>query len=84
MDTISQMPNIEMRTDGFAAGKVCKGYFRLTNIGSASLFINFGVSPFVRLVLKNGRVIYFNLKDHQSTIETFEKIKSKATLNATK
>lgn len=80
IDTICQMPNIEMRTNGFASGKVCKGYFRLTNIGSASLFIDFGVSPFVQLVLKNGRVIFFNLKDRQSTIETFKKIKSKAIL----
>jgi len=81
IDTISQMPHIETRTNGLALGKVCKGYFRLTDIGSASLFINFGVSPFVRLVLKNGRVIFFNLKDRQSTIETFEKIKSKSKLN---
>ena len=78
IDTVSQMPNIETRTDGFASGKVCKGYFRLTEIGSASLFIDFGGSPFVRLVLKNGRVIFFNMKDRQSTIETFEKLKTKS------
>ena len=78
IDTTSRMPNIEMRTNGFASGNVCKGHFRLTNIGSANLFINFGVSPFVQLVLKNGQVIYFNLKDRQATIETFEKLKSKA------
>ena len=78
IDTISQMHNIEMRTNGFASGKVCKGHFRLTNIGSVNLFINFSVSPFVQLVLKNGQVIYFNLKDRQATIETFEKLKSKA------
>ncbi len=80
IDTISQMPHIEMRTNGSSTGKVCKGYFRLTNIGSASLFIDFSVSPFVRLVLKNGRVIFFNLKDRQSTIETFNNIKTKAGL----
>jgi len=80
IDTICQMPKIEMRTNGFASGKVCKGHFRLTNIGSANLFINFGVSPFVQLVLKNGQVIYFNLKDHQSTIETFNEIKTKTGL----
>ena len=77
IDTTSRMPNIEMRTNGFASGNVCKGHFRLTNIGSVNLFINFSVSPFVQLVLKNGQVIYFNLKDRQATIETFEKLKSK-------
>jgi len=81
IDTISQMPHIETRTNGLALGKVCKGYFRLTDVGSACLFINFGVSPFVRLVQKNGSAIFFNLKDHQSTIETFDKIKSKSKLN---
>jgi len=84
IDTIGQMPNIETRTNGFALGKVCKGYFRLTNIGNASLFTDFGVSPFVQLVLKNGRVIFFNLKDRQSTIETFKEIKAKAKLNSAK
>ncbi len=77
IDTIRQMPNIETKTDGFGAGSVCKGYFRLSELGSATLFIDFKVSPFVKLVLKNGRLIYFNLKDRQSTIETFEKIKAK-------
>ncbi|HJV77465.1 MAG TPA: hypothetical protein VJ602_03715 [Paludibacter sp.] len=84
IDTVSQMPNIEMRTNGIGTGSVCKGYFRLSELGNATLFINFKVSPFVKLVLKNGRLIYFNLKDRQSTIETFEKIKAKATLNVTK
>jgi hypothetical protein len=65
-----------MRTNGFALGKVCKGNFRLTNSGSAILFINYNVSPFIHLVLKNGQVIYLNLYDRQSTIEMFNKIKS--------
>jgi hypothetical protein len=82
IDTISKMPRIEMRTNGFALGRVCKGFFRLKEIGSASLFINFNVSPFVQLIQKNGNVTYFNLKDHQSTIETFDKIKLK--INSTK
>ena len=77
IDTITQMPNIEWKTNGFAAGKVCKGYFRLTGVGSACLFIDFKVSPFVRLVQKSGQVIYFNLKNRQSTIEVFEKLKAK-------
>jgi hypothetical protein len=84
IDTIRQMPNIEMRTDGIGTGSVCKGYFRLSELGNATLFINFKVSPFIKLVLKNGRLIYFNLKDRQSTVETFDKIKAKATLNVTK
>ena len=65
-----------MKTNGFALGKVCKGNFRLSNIGSAILFINYNVSPFVQIVLKNGQVIFFNLKNRQSTIDIFDKIKS--------
>ena len=75
-DTISQMPGIELKTNGFAIGKVCKGHFRLRNIGNAILFINYNISPFVQLVLKNGQVIYFNLNNRQSTIDIFDKIKS--------
>jgi len=77
IDTIKQMPLIEMRTNGFASGKVCKGHFTLKETGGATLFINFNISPFVQLIQKNGRVFYFNLKDNQSTIEAFEKIKSR-------
>ena len=77
IDTITQMPKIEWKTDGFAARGVCKGYFKLTEVGGACLFIDFKVSPFVRLVLKSGQVIYFNLKDRQSTIEVFDKLKAK-------
>jgi len=77
IDTISQMPNIEWKTDGFATKKVRKGNFILTGVGSARLFINFNVSPFVRLVPKSGQVIYFNLKDRPSTIEVFDKLKAK-------
>ena len=77
IDTISQMPNIEWKTDGFAAGGICKGYFKLAEIGGACLFIDFKVSPFVRLGLKSDQIIYFNLKDRQSTIEVFEKLKAK-------
>lgn len=84
IDTISRMPGIEARTNGFALGKVCKGNFRLTNIGRAILFINFNVSPFVQLVMRNRPVVFFNLKDRESTIEAFEKIKSKSTLNPIK
>ena len=69
-----------MKTNGFALGKVCKDNFRLTNIGSAILFINYNVSPFVQVALKNGQVIYFNLIDRQSTIDIFDKIKSKKKL----
>lgn len=77
IDTIKQMPNIEAKTNGFAVGKVCKGNFTLQNIGNASLFINYNVSPIVQIILKNSHVIYFNLKDRQSTIETLKNIKSK-------
>jgi len=76
IDTFSQMPVIEMRTNGFALGKVCKGNFRLKNTGSAILFVNYNVTPFVHIALKYGKVIYFNLKNRQTTIDMFDKIKS--------
>jgi hypothetical protein len=83
IDTINQLPVTEMKTNGFALGKVCKGNFRLKNIGSAILFINYNVSPFVHMILKNGQVIYFNLNNRQSTIEMFDKIKSMKTQTQT-
>jgi hypothetical protein len=77
IDTISQMPKIEIRTNGFSYNKVCKGNFKLSGADNARLYIDFRVSPFIYIKLKNNEEIYLNLKDHQSTIEMFEKIKSK-------
>ena len=79
IDTLSQMPEIEMRTNGFALGKVCKGNFKLKKTGSAILFINYNVSTFVHIKLKNGQLIYINLDNRKSTIDMFDKIKSLTT-----
>jgi hypothetical protein len=77
IDTISKMPSIKMRTNGYSFGKVCKGYFRLSEVGTAKLFINFSQTPFIQMKLKNNTLYYFNFKDRKKTIELFKGIKEK-------
>jgi hypothetical protein len=77
IDTISQMPQIGMKSNGIEIGYICKGHFKLTGIGDALLFINRGVSPFVEMKLKNSQMIYFNLENREKTTELFWRIKTK-------
>jgi hypothetical protein len=81
VDTISRIPSIKMRTNGYSFGKVCKGNFRLSEVGNAKLFINFSQTTFIQLKLKNNTLYYFNFKDRKKTIDLFEGIKEKITPN---
>jgi|WetSurMetagenome_2_1015567.scaffolds.fasta_scaffold198276_2 hypothetical protein len=78
LDTVTWMPAIQMRTNGYGFGKICKGNFRLKDEGNAKLFVNCGSSPFIRLKLKSEKLYYFNFKERQKTIELFERLREKA------
>jgi hypothetical protein len=78
LDTVTWMPAIQMRTNGYGFGKICKGNFRIKDEGNAKLFVNCGSSPFIRLKLKSGKLYYINFKERQKTIELFEKLRENA------
>jgi hypothetical protein len=77
IDTLTQMPKIKMRTNGYSFGKVCKGNFKLDEVGNAKLFINFKQHPFIHLKLKSNTTLYINFKNRQKTIELFGYIQNK-------
>jgi hypothetical protein len=77
IDTLTAMPDIQMKTDGFAFSKVCKGNFWLKEEGNARLFINRSGSPFIKMRLNSGKVYYINFKERQKTIELFENLREK-------
>jgi hypothetical protein len=58
-DTITRMPDIRLRTNGFEAGNVLKGHFRLSDGENVLLFICNNNPPFVR-IKTIGKVIYLN------------------------
>ncbi|MFN8255941.1 MAG: PH domain-containing protein [Bacteroidales bacterium] len=71
VDTVSTLPEIEMRTNGFAAGGVCKGNFRLKEVGEAKLYVNLKCSPYIVFKTSDNKLFYLNFNEKIKTIELF-------------
>jgi hypothetical protein len=71
LDTLSELPEIEMRTNGYVFGKILKGNFRLQNQEKAKLFVNAGNPPYI-LIRTNSLTIYLNYKDPKRTKNLFQ------------
>jgi len=81
IDTISTVPEIEIRTDGSFFMNQAKGYFRLKDVGGAYLNLNLKYPPFIRLVLRNDTYIFINLSESKETTELFKKIENRILKN---
>ncbi len=75
-DTLTVLPEIKARTNGFAAGKILKGHFKLRDESKVMLFITEGVPPYILIKTKT-LVIYMNFEIPAKTREVFKKIKDK-------
>jgi len=70
LDTISKLPGIRLRTNGFAFAKNLKGNFRLQDQENAKLFLKVGTPPYILLRIKELN-IYLNTKDPERTRTLF-------------
>jgi len=84
VDTISTIPEIELRTNGSFFRSQAKGYFRLMDVGSAYLNLNLKYPPFIRIILKNNDYFFFNLISPNDTKELFKNIVNKTLENKDK
>ena len=73
LDTISRLPGIKLRTNGYAFGKTLKGNFMLSDNSQAKLFIKKGSSPFIHLETKEIN-LYLNFEDPYKTVVLFDSI----------
>jgi len=70
LDTISRLPGIKLRTNGYALGISYKGNFRLRNEEKAKLFIKNGIPPYI--FIKTDKLnIYLNFKNPGNTVALF-------------
>jgi hypothetical protein len=76
LDTISKLPGIRLRTNGFAFAKNLKGNFRLQDQENAKLFIKAGTPPYI-LIRTRDLNIYLNTKDPEKTKELFKTMTTK-------
>ncbi|HEX7494949.1 MAG TPA: hypothetical protein VF346_12070 [Bacteroidales bacterium] len=70
LDTISELPGIKLRTNGYALGESYKGNFRLRNEEKAKLFIKHGSPPYI-LIKTDKLNIYLNFKKPVNTVELY-------------
>jgi len=76
LDTISRLPGIILRTNGYALGISYKGNFRLRNQENAKLFINNGVPPYI--FIKTDKLnIYLNFKKPGNSVYLFNTLATK-------
>jgi hypothetical protein len=70
LDTLSTLPHIKMRTNGYESGKSLKGNFRLQNQENAKLFITKRMPPYIFIRTENLNV-YLNFKESKKTVDLF-------------
>lgn len=76
VDTLQVMPGIRARTNGFAAGKILKGHFKLDDRSGVMLFITEGISPYIS-IKTTATTIYLNSVTSEKTREIFKNIKDR-------
>lgn len=70
LDTISFLPRIGLRTNGYAFGKTLKGNFTLNDRTKVKLFITKGTPPYILIKTKND-ILYINFKNPDKTVDLF-------------
>lgn len=74
LDTLSSLPRIRLRTNGFAFSKTLKGNFRLDDRVNARLFVKKNAPPYI-FIKTDSQNIYLNFRDPAFTLELFNRIK---------
>jgi hypothetical protein len=73
VELVDGLPRIQSRTNGFAAGGLLRGNFRLEAWGAGKLFINRSSPPFVVVRTANTFVVV-NFADPARTRELYERL----------
>lgn len=77
VELVKYLPNITMKTNGFAVGYFCKGYFDLKRWGNCKLFLTTGSGPYLVITDKQGLKTIINNKDTSVTRNDYHQIKKK-------
>lgn len=75
IELVKEIPNIEIRTNGFSFGSINKGTFKLTDWGKCKLFVQSGNQLFLIINSTNGTKTIINDKNPTVTEDNYNKIK---------
>lgn len=70
------LPRIQARTNGYAAGGVLRGHFRLETWGSGKLFINRNRPPYVAVRTRDRAFVIVNFDDAGRTRELYSRLRA--------
>jgi hypothetical protein len=76
IDTVSAIPTISLRTNGYAAGKTLIGNFRFTDDRDVKLFVKMGFGPYIVIKSKESVPVYINFENRQKTIDLYNRLKT--------
>lgn len=77
IDTISNLPRISLRTNGYAFGKTLIGNFKFTDDSHVKLFVKKGFEPYLMIKSKGRVPVYINFESKQKTIDLYDELKNK-------
>ncbi|OAV75268.1 hypothetical protein Barb7_01124 [Bacteroidales bacterium Barb7] len=72
LDTI---PEIRLRTNGFAFGSIRKGHFLVEGLGNVKLFLSSSSAPYIEIQTLSDQYIIVNFKNADKTINIYNEIK---------
>ncbi len=75
VDTVSHLPGISLRTNGYALGKTLKGNFRLKDKSNVKLFVHAGNPPYILIRSLHERPVYLNFTDKDKTVNLYKELK---------
>ncbi|MGV3588702.1 MAG: DUF3784 domain-containing protein [Adhaeribacter sp.] len=67
IELVNQLPKIIFKTNGFALGKVNKGYFKTETGEIVKLILNADHKPYMLVTKSDGKKIYFSAKQASNT-----------------
>lgn len=73
VELMEDLPKIQMRTNGFAAGERLKGRFRLEDLGNGRLFIYRNNPPFI-FIEKGEDYLIINSRDIEQTEQWYKEV----------
>jgi hypothetical protein len=68
------IPQVIMKTNGFNLGDSLKGNFKLKGVGSARLFVNRNIPPFICIATRKSYIIV-NDKEKPKTVKIFDSLR---------
>ena len=74
VDTISELPAIRIKTNGYAFRNTKIGNFRLADQTNVKLFVKKGFPPYILIKSKDNKPIYINFEDKQKTIDLYNEL----------